>query len=177
MQLHHRHRKDTALQCGCNQKRAERKGLCPMIEEKTMESSSEKVRNEVLLLLADGKMYSRNEIVKFVRKKGKETENVTDGTITGVLKALVNARKVECVKRGNYRMASVCDTSQSMYDKVKLVLLRCKEEIGKCCVVNMLEISETEIETEKKVGNTLKMIDKELLSYEKAVEKEEKKEV
>lgn len=148
-----------------------------MIEEKTMISSSEKVRNEVLLLLADGNMYSRNEIVKFIREKGKGTEDVTDGTITGVLKALVTARKVECVKRGNYRMASVCDTNQSMYDKVKMVLLRCKEEIGKCCVVNMLEVTEKEMEIAKKVSGTLKMIDKELSVYEKAVEKEEKKEV
>lgn len=147
-----------------------------MMKEKTMESSSEKVRNEVLSLLQDGNMYPRNEIVKFIREKGKDTEEVTDGIITGVLKALVNTGKIECAKRGNYRMASVCDTNQSMYEKVKMVLLRCKEEIGKCCVVNMLEVTENEMDTAKKVSNTLKMIDKELSVYEKTVGKEEKKE-
>lgn len=148
-----------------------------MADMKRVQSNSEVVKVLVLELLKDGMVYSRNEIVKFIKESSKDAETISEGVITGAIKAMVISNKIECVKRGSYRMASVADTNKTMYDKVKEVLFRCKEELEKSCIVNMLDVSEEEIAVVKKVSNTLKIIEKEINSYEKTVEVEKRKEV
>lgn len=138
-----------------------------MTDMKEFNSISGAVRNVVMEIVADGEVHNRNDIVSYIRSNVMNGSEVSEGIITGVLKNMVAANELEIIKRGVYRMSTVMNMNSSLADKAVSILEETKAKLNKICACNMLEITEEELEEAKKVGELIKIMDKEIVKFKK----------
>lgn len=125
-------------------------------------SISDGVKKVILEFMQDGKEHNRSEIVQFIKENVNDVEAVSDGIITGTLKALCNTESLEVVSRGIYKLRATNNSNCSLTEKVLYIVNRTKEDLKKTLTLNLLEVSEEEMELSKKVAQLIKVLDTEV---------------
>lgn len=125
-------------------------------------SVSDGVRKVIMEFMADGKEHNRVDIVKYLKENVDNAEAVTDGIITGTLKALCNSETLEVVSRGIYKLRATNNNNCSLAEKVLYIVNRTKEDLKKTLTINLLEVSEEEMALSKKVASLIKLLDSEV---------------
>lgn len=128
-------------------------------------SVSDGVRKVIMEFMADGKEHSRIDIVKYLKENVDNAEAVTDGIITGTLKALCNSETLEVVSRGIYKLRATNNTNCSLSEKVLYIVNRTKEDLKKTLTINLLDVSENEMALSKKAASLIKMLDTEIEKF------------
>ena len=144
---------------------------------KEFKSITEEVKYHINQMLGDGLEHSRTDILTYVRANVKKAELVTENLFTGALKNLVGNQKVKAVARGIYKLREEGDMQIDLKERVHYIIENCKERLNEVCCINILEVSEADMETAKQVKEFISAMDKmvENLEEKGAVTKKEKK--
>lgn len=128
-------------------------------------SVSDGVKKVIMEFMQDGKEHNRSEIVQYIKDNVDNAEAVSDGIITGTLKALCNGETLEVVSRGIYKLRATNNNNCTLAEKVLYIVSRTKDDLKKTLTINLLDVSEEEMALSKKVAQLIKVLDNEIEKF------------
>lgn len=120
--------------------------------EKKFNSISEEVKTLVNEFMATVKgECDRKEMVKFVKEHVQDSSVLTDGVIAGSIKMLTATGALVVVSRGRYKKGIKID-NLCLKEKVIALFETFQRDLQKACTVNLLGVSNEDMEFIKKVS-------------------------
>jgi hypothetical protein len=113
-------------------------------------SMSAKVSEIIRDIISDGKEHERKEIVDRIIKETDEKEKLTSGIIAGAIKVFIERGELLSVRRGVYQ-ADVSTNKTGTKLKVHRLMTKFQRDLEKICTVNVLQLSEEDIEFIKEI--------------------------
>lgn len=111
----------------------------------------------------------RKEIVTYVKENIGNAEQLTDGVVAGAIKVMVSNSELVVVNRARYRKGVKID-SLSLKEKVVALLEGFQKDLSKVCTVNLLAVSNSDIEFIKKVNELSNQLESDIWKLDELAE-------
>lgn len=133
---------------------------------KEFKSVTEEVKYHINQLMSDGSEHTRNELLTYVRANVVNVKAVSENLFTGAVKGLMLNGQLGTVKRGVYKQTENNMDYMSLNKKVLIILGSCKDRLNHACCINVLQVSDNEIQIAKQVKEFISFIENEMKKYE-----------
>lgn len=134
---------------------------------KEFKSITEEVKYHIRQLISDGSEHTRNELLSHVRANVVNVNAVSENLFTGAVKGLMMNGQLGTVKRGVYKQTENNIDYMSLNEKVLIILGSCKDRLNHACCINVLQVSDKELQVAKQIKEFIGYIDIEMKKYEK----------
>lgn len=105
------------------------------IEERL--SMNEQATDIIRELIKDGEEHDRKEILKVVLEKSPGEEPITAGTVSGVIKRMIEDKELICTQRGVYQVGLVAGGYEVCSRAIR-ILSKCRKDLDSLCDLCML---------------------------------------
>lgn len=95
--------------------------------------------------MEDGEEHQRKEVVREIREKISDKEELTDGVIAGAIKVMIERGEMECVEKGIYKFSLNGGKTELRQKGIRL-LTKFQRDLSKLCMVNVLQLGEEDME-------------------------------
>lgn len=99
----------------------------------------------VRVYMGDGEEHGRKDVVREIKEKIADKAELTDGIISGAIKVMIEHGEMECIEKGVYKLCLNGGNTELKQRGIRL-LTKFQRDLGKLCLVNVLQLDEEDME-------------------------------